>query len=874
MEKIKKHFIQKKCYYISGALITFFMLTLYLFYGAFPFGQKTIAHYDLLQQILPFINTIFGAFEGKNTLLFTNHLGGGSNLVGYLCYFIFSPFYLIVILFGKANILYSINIVLILQFVTNALVFMWFIRKYFKLNSFYQIAFSLAYTFSAFTLLNYTFFSWMFLYTLLPILVDNFLKFIKTKKITGFTLTVIAMIFNSYSIGMFGQIVLFIFFTLFILLLTKKESQKVLISKLLVSYFIALTSSIFMLGPNILQLSTSSRLSNPLYQIFNKELFISFAYSLNYLIIDSVLFVLTIIFLIKYKSKNNFTKFLFLTLILSLLPILIDGINLVLSAGNYLGYNMRMGYILTFLAFIAAIYIVKQIQNKKEKETKYYNQEKIYAFILIPLQIITAIMIICLSFTLISRYLAHSLASEFSLIFYLFLTAIFLLVLFITTFKYSKNKVSKKFLISIFSFVFIFQIILNPIIFTCGGCLETTDITFLNEQSISLNVEDSRIKSFTPRGTNSHLFSNFSSFSCFASQVDSNTTKTNGAFGYLTESNTANSTGGTLLSDGFFGYEYYSSSRELNRPYLTFVSKKDINKNESIYLYKNNLSLNHAVIIDKNNTLDIEENIQANTNNLFYYLSGNKVEILKKYDTQNLIDNKYLSFDKNNVISVNFPTADKNKIIYFALKEFNTIALNQDEFQVATILKNTFTDIGFVGTGESLNITFSAESPLLPSGITFYELDYDLVESLLLAKQLEDVEVKYNNNGFTINTTAEANKKIVTTNINLIGRQLTLNNKQIESNKNLPIIEIELFEGNNIIESTYSYPYAKAFIIFCMVSLICLIIGIILNKLINKNKKFTNILYYTSLGFAITFAVIVYLFPSIVFVGRVIIFKF
>ena len=129
-------------------------------------------------------------------------------------------------------------------------------------------------------------------------------------------------------------------------------------------------------------------------------------------------------------------------------------------------------------------------------------------------------------------------------------------------------------------------------------------------------------------------------------------------------------------------------------------------------------------------------------------------------------------------------------------------------------------------------------------------------------------------NGFTINTTAETNKKLVTTNINLIGRQLTLNNKKIETNKNLPIIEIELLEGNNTIESSYSYPYTKAFIVFCIVSLVCLIVGIVLNKLISKNKKFTNILYYTSLGFAITFAVAVYLFPSIVFVGRIIIFKF
>ena len=878
MNKIKNHFLQKKNYYICAGIITLLILILFASFGAFPFGSKTIAHYDMYHQIMPFITLIFDFFEGNGTLVFTNYLAGGANIVGYLCYFIFSPFYLIVLLFGRNNVLFSINFAFLAQIICSSLTFMWFVRKYFKINNAYQIAISLAYGFSSYVLFNYTFFSWLFLTVLVPILAHNFIKLIKTGKIAGFTATLVAIIFNCYGIGLTGLIVILIFISIFIFTVVPKHKQKITLVKVILSYGLALTLSLFMLGPNALQLKESSRLGGSFTDgLINKDLFFNIPYGITYLVTDFVLLIFNIFFLIKLSHKNRFNAFLMACLVLSILPIFVDGITLVLSLGSYLGYNMRMGYILTFIMFIAAVITIKDIskhetipQVKQDKSTQHW----IIGFFVFQ-SIITVLMLIIFLYPL-STYLANATVKTFTFALMLYLSSIFIAIGLLILFKYKKGTISKKFFTTMLILLFCVQSIINPIIFTAEGFEDTRAITFLSNQHTELNLKDERLKNFNDIiGRNNHRLAGFNSYSAFASQINKNPVHIGAKFGYATVSNHVHSLGGTVLSDAFFGYEYITSSYELNRPYLTLVSSQQLSDYKNIYLYKNNLSLGQAILINKENTLNLNGNIAYNTQQLYNFLGGNNENVITTINTTNLSNNNLL-ISKNQIVEFNLPKSDYNKIVYISFSDEVTYIplpkLNEYEKPLTAII-DSFYDIGFVNKGDAFSYKFEYDKDFNIEDLSIFEINYDEVEKLITNIKPQQVPVKYTANGFEINVTATNNQKLITTNTNLNGRIVTNNNTPVDLG-DFELIEVNLQNGENQIISSYKFPYLKTVIVAAIVGVICLVLVIIINKYLLKYKHILNIIYYAAIALICIFAVIIYLVPNIIFMVRLCILKF
>lgn len=118
-------------YFISAAIV-FLMFNFALIINAnWPFGDTTPLVSDSYQQILPFAEHFFSVIRGESTLFYTNHIGGGFEIFPTLEYMLFNPFYLFVLIGGRGNVLKMFMVSWLFMLIFNALVFVWFAKKYF-----------------------------------------------------------------------------------------------------------------------------------------------------------------------------------------------------------------------------------------------------------------------------------------------------------------------------------------------------------------------------------------------------------------------------------------------------------------------------------------------------------------------------------------------------------------------------------------------------------------------------------------------------------------------------------------------------------------------------------------------------------------------
>lgn len=890
--KLRCHFRLRKNYYIVSGIVLAILLTMYCILGIFPFGTKTIVTNDTMQQIVPFLGLIIDTIEGKSTLIFSNYIAGGANIVGYISYFIFSPFYLIVLPFGKANILRALDIAFLLQFVCISVVFLWFIRKYFKLNDLCQIILTLLYTFSPYILLDFSWFSWLFLYTLLPLVIHYFLKMIKTKKILGFTLCVTAMIYNCYGVGLMGQILIFIIGTIFIFTMIKdKPKQKTCMINMCIAYGLAICFTLPFLAINAMQLFDSSRMSGSL-QIFTKGLFENLNISINYIILDVISLIFGITYLIRCDKKKGFNQFLIATLLLNAIPMLIDGVYLILSMGSYFGFSMRMSYILSFFMVITLACFLKDY-CRKHSEVSATKKEKIYLFLELALVLILILLLLFVIYPALKNLSSWSLLNDntnlYLAIFSIF--SIFPIILFFTILHISKEtnraRVSKKSFLVALLILTITQNFTDSIFMMGIKNNAYDDLLFVVEQSETLDINySSRMKDAQDSVIcNLHLISDFSQFSGFASQINGNFLNTTRALGYYTAGAfdsqvTENATytyGGTILSDSFLAMDYVLYKEEVDFPWLQPISSKVFSEKDKLYLYKNTLSLNNAILVDKNKKLDLSGNLLECTNSLFNYLGG-EGEIMRAVSLSEIANGTVSDIcslsQENGEAKVTFSSTPYSKVMYISGKpdELKTVNITNDFHKGLYLFDDTFVTVDYFEQNTGGTLTINDYKPQELERIIIYELNYDMLVELITNIQSQEIDFTYTASGFEAKANA-SEQKMVVTNVNIDGYKAMINGKEISLNE-CNFVELNLIDGENNIIVTYHFPYTKTLIISLALSIVGLVTLLLIRKYLHKLPKFGSLIYYGGMALFIAFLVAIYFIPSVIFVGRICLLKF
>ena len=167
MRKLKKYYPL-----ITAPLLTMVIL-LYVFYlyGMYPFGNGSIAWCDMNQQGIPLLMDFKDILNGRDSIFLNMNNAGGMNFWGVFCFFLCNPFSFLAAFVPKEEIIYFVNILVILKLILCAFTAaLYFIVCKEKLGKGFSVSLSLMYALCGYGMLFYQNIMWLDIMYLFPIL--------------------------------------------------------------------------------------------------------------------------------------------------------------------------------------------------------------------------------------------------------------------------------------------------------------------------------------------------------------------------------------------------------------------------------------------------------------------------------------------------------------------------------------------------------------------------------------------------------------------------------------------------------------------------------------------------------------------------------
>ena len=837
-----KYFARKyRDYLIAAGITAFIFLFACLVNGAMPFGKKTILISDTYEQVVEFFNHIFNVLQGKSTFFYSNYFGGGVEIFSTIQYMFTNPFYIVVLLGGRSNIILMFTFAILLMLIFNGLVFIWFARKHFsKVNEETRIVLALFYVFSAYINFNFGFITWFVYPSLILFVIDRFLHFFKTQKITSLILILIWYVCACYSVGISTVIVLFILMTASILYLKEKEQRASYLTSLCVVFVVVAMSSIAILFPSIMALLGGGRVGGLSGILVTDDTY--FFVKLAPLFFNPFIIIFASIYVIKCKKNDKFNQFLLFTGIMLLLPIVCDTVMKILCFSQYSGFCNRFYFLFEAFIFIAVLLCFEKELFKLND----YKTEKLPKILITSMLVLASITMLLLGifyYEKLGGAIKNPIHADSGLLKLFFATfACTLFIFLVSMFYYWRKNIGKTMIKSVITFIVVFSLLLSSISFMSNPCSNNSakkEISqILKDNNITNNV---RLSSFSIEYFNFYLEES-RHLSYFSSLISSETTIAFGSLGYENGFVYESTQTGLLFSDVMAGVKYYVCDEKQNRPYL-----KEISKSENFYLYENTLATNGSFVLNSDFSFDDNLTVFENLEKLndYFEIEGDLFETVE--------------FDKTTYID---PEDDKEKInIKYNAQNNGILYLNRQMFYSnESYCINDFScyrDIGFIKKDKEYSITANIESEIAEN-LEMYFLNYDVAEKLCEKINEKKTEFKFNKDGYTVYFELEENQNLYVMIPNIEGLNYELNGKNIEIQETLGgMIKLSSSDLHYVLVAEYNYPHLLKWVVAFIIIAI-LIAGILLLYHYTKFKPLQKIIDYAMRVVAGAIVVIVY----------------
>lgn len=156
---------------LSAGIAMLSLLFVFAIDGFFPFGQGSIVALDLNSQYVPLLYRFYDVVTGTKNIAIDFHLGGGINLYSDTLTEILNPFNYLLLLFERANIYKTVNVLLVLYVMAATTTANYTLSKLFpNTNKYLRVALSLSYGMSYFCAYQYEIIRWMYIVVLFPLL--------------------------------------------------------------------------------------------------------------------------------------------------------------------------------------------------------------------------------------------------------------------------------------------------------------------------------------------------------------------------------------------------------------------------------------------------------------------------------------------------------------------------------------------------------------------------------------------------------------------------------------------------------------------------------------------------------------------------------
>lgn len=334
--------------------------------GVWPFGQGlTAASYDLSAQICPFIEHLFDVLDGKSSLFYSYAIAGGADVTGTFLYFFVSPFSFIFLLAGDGMVAHMSSIVMLLKLAAICVAGVWFAKYLFKgIPEYICAAIGIVYAYCGYMFVANTYINWMDFLIYMPFAAGAFVHYVKTGKILPFAILVACCIYTCFSIACFSMFTAFPCLVFYGLLCGERGKKHTLIAGVCWAFVIAILLSLPILLPALSAYLNGGRggdlFENFWYGFtvsstgeltsFNAEKFWdryseSLYEKFSYIVSDTIFVLLTIIWFFRRGLKDNFAKFMLFCGIATMLPVVVDEAMLLMNMGSYMSYALRFGFL-------------------------------------------------------------------------------------------------------------------------------------------------------------------------------------------------------------------------------------------------------------------------------------------------------------------------------------------------------------------------------------------------------------------------------------------------------------------------------------------------------------------------------------------------
>lgn len=860
--------MKKYLKYTYAPIIVIAILTLmYSIVGIIPFGNVICTQGD---------NSIGGVSEGiywleilkgKANLFYSYDIGLGTNILSYMLFVgKFTPFNLFEIFFTTGNIsgFWSLN--LMLKAATMSLTaYIFFDKIFLKANNFYKTSFSVMYALSGYTFMNFGNTHFLEIAILFPLFILALKKMFDEDKCMCYIIILTTMlIFNFYISWMILFFIIFAGAVGIIFYVEKGKRKKASMNILCCTLFSLALSSITFL-PAFLPIKFNSyRMSGAVTNtIENSGLFFKLACFLF-----SILPLLGFFkFLFKHKNEDKKIFWLYLVTILfvGVIPIIFERVNLMWHTGSYQSFPWRFGFIPLFVIFCGAM---RYFTYYKEKQGSPKNK---ILFIKIIVIILLLFIIGIFSPKLINS-IQNTTTSAFEVssntILYMAIISISIGIIENIILK-MKNEEIKNILLSVAIGI---QIIIFGISYF--GVQESkyiqASINYKNE--IKTNMQENyRLK--TKEQT---MFSNYGiildvpTIDQLTNLVSNDTRTTLKNLGYYCSAGVTTGVGGTIFSDNILGVKYVISNEKLDNNIYTL--KEEFEKNLYLYEFKDSLPIG-IIYEDLGNieNLPNSENVFENQNYIYQKLFNKSSDnILEKCEQKNTNyenckineqENNKIKFEKINkdeiasivytietkkdcITYMHINNTNKNEIkcikVNGEVVEPKFISHNVDNFyEYGMTDANPIIELGKFDDKQEINVQIEFDNDDIElENLNFANLDLNKYNSIFNNKNENYLKINGNKINANININENQDKNLFIPISYNQGWEAKINGKSVPVNKVCgAFMSLELENGSNDIEMTYTPQYLNMGI---KISLITLIILIGLYLLKKKTKIMEN----------------------------------
>jgi len=860
MKLIKKY----KDYLITVSITVVIILSLFISKNIYPFGNNSLIWGDLYDQITAFYYYFYDAIKGSDSLLINFGSSGGTNFWGILTYYLMSPLSLLVLLVKREEIYLFLSVIIALKIVLCNITCQFMLKKLFKkMNSTLSILLSLLYGFSAYSISFYQIMPWIDAMYMLPIVLVGLKELLDNNKPRLYIISLILMIYFCFYISMMNIIWIFILAIFYIVNYSQKKEWGKKILSLGLTTLLSLGSALVIILPSYKQISISARMGYGLETLINSKLG-PITDKIALFLFGPIIFI-GLIFLIKnYKQNKKFLKFFIPSMILLLIPVMVEPVNKLLHFGSYASFTYRFGMITTLLLIVGAGHFFNQIKLNKYK----------YDFKSIITIIITLITTLILCFITYNYYgtfqegINHLTLSRNRLLIILFM-AMFGLA-FITNFlNVILHKGFNKINLLLISLITVVHIGCNVVVYM--GIDHEQEMQRDVYESLLLMEKDSyddnnfRYKTYIKDIImNSGDITRYNTLDHFSSVSDGHNQLMLKRLGYTSYWTKTFSNGGNLFTDRILGNMYILDDEE--KDYYNYILS---DKYGRFYLYQYTRDMAYGYLINHDITIDEKDNSFDISNKIYESITGQNdlFKTIEEYSTTNGRRKYTVKVRGKGYLYLELYKSLDNIVNTDIYGHYNIYINNElvkkeifDDFDNGVIDLGIFEDEEVVIEVETLK-----DEPLEVFELAV--LDIDKLNTFT-DNNYSEFDIKFRENKININIESDQEKILFLPIAYNKGYKATLNGQKTEVLKIYDnFIGIKANKGQNTIKISFVPEYFRLSLVISIMMILgtAIIINTNLYQKILEVKWLQNMAKYVYLGLHAVVMVVIFLIPILLF---------